>query len=250
MAKKTPRLYALPASHPCAAVEVALKLKGIAYERTDLLPTGEVLFGPLLYGGRTVPGMRLEGERIVGSRAIMRRLDELAPTPALLPLPGDPLYARVVEAEDWGEAVFQSVPRRVIDVVFMRMPAAMESYATSAKLPLPMGLLRPAMPLTARLMARKNEARDERAQADLAALPGQLSRIEAWIAEGVLGGEQPNAADLQIGSTLRLLESIGDVRPLLAGRPAMGLTRYFPPMVGEAPAGVLPAGWLSVPPAS
>jgi glutathione S-transferase len=124
MATRTPRLYALPGSHPCAAVEVALRLKGIAYERTDLLPTGEVVFGPLLFGGRTVPGMRLEGERIVGSREIMRRLDELVPTPPLLPLPGDPLYARVVEAEQWGEAVFQSVPRRVIDVAFIRMPGA------------------------------------------------------------------------------------------------------------------------------
>jgi glutathione S-transferase len=245
MARRTPRLYALPASHPCAAIEVALQLKGIAYERTDLLPTGEVLFGPLLFGGRTVPGMRLEGERIVGSRAIMRRLDEIAPTPPLLPLPGDPLYGRVVEAERWGEAVFQSVPRRVIDVAFMRMPGAMESYAAGARLPLPTALLRPAMPLTAKLMARKNQARDERARADLETLPAQLARIDAWIADGVLGGDQPNAADLQIGSTIRLLESIGDVRPLLAGHAAMDLTRYFPPQIGEVPAGVLPAEWLS-----
>ena len=194
--------------------------------------------------------MRLDGERIVGSQAIMRRLDGSRPTPALLPLPGDPLYARVVEAEHWGEEVFQSVPRRVIDVAFMRMPAAMESYAADTKLPLPRPLLRPALPLTARLMARKNEARDERAQTDLAALPGQLARIDAWIAAGVLGGEQPNAADLQVGSTLRLLESIGDLRPLLAGHAAMGLTRYFPPMVGEVPAGVLPADWLATPAAA
>jgi glutathione S-transferase len=101
------------------------------------------------------------------------------------------------------------------------------------------------MPLTARLMARKNQARDERARADLETLPGQLDRIDAWIVAGVLGGEQPNAADLQIGSTIRLLESIGDVRPLLAGHAATGLTRYFPPQVGEVPAGVLPAEWLN-----
>jgi hypothetical protein len=30
---------------------------------------------------------------------------------------------------------------------------------------------------------------------DLAALPGILQRIDDWIAEGVIGGEQPNAAD-------------------------------------------------------
>jgi glutathione S-transferase len=247
MAARPPRLYVLPGSHPCAAVEAAMRLKSMAYKRVDLLPTGEVLLGPLLYGGRTVPGMRIDGERLVGSRRIMRRLDALVPEPPLLPAPGDPSYARVLEAERWGDEVLQSVPRRLIDVAFMRRPAAMESYAADAKLPLPRPLLRPALPLTARLMAFKNKARDESARADLAALPRQLDRIDGWIAEGLLGGERPNAADLQIGSTIRILMSIGDVRPLIAGRPAAGLTRYFPPMVGEVPAGVLPADWLAAP---
>ena len=39
---------------------------------------------------------------------------------------------------------------------------------------------------------------------DLAALPGMLQRIDDWIADGVLGGEQLNAADLQIAASLRL----------------------------------------------
>jgi glutathione S-transferase len=244
MAAKEPRLYALPGSHPCAAVEAALRLKSIAYKRVDLLPSGEVLIGPLLWGGKTVPGMRIDGERLVGSRTIMRALDALAPQPPLLPAPGDPMYARVLEAERWGDEVFQSVPRRLIDVCFLRRPSAMESYAASAKLPLPMALLRPVMPLSARLMALKNKAREEAARADLAALPNQLERIDGWIAEGLLGGEQPNAADLQIGSTIRILMSIGDARPLIAERPAAQLARYFPPMVGEVPSGVLPAQWL------
>jgi glutathione S-transferase len=245
MAAKEPTLFALPGSHPCAAVEAAMQLKSMAYKRVDLLPSGEVLFGPLLYGGRTVPGMRVDGERLLGSRRIMRRLDELVPEPPLLPAPGGPDYARVLEAERWGDEVFQSVPRRVIDVAFMRRPAAMESYAAQTKLPLPRPLLRPLLPLSARLMAFKNKARDENARADLAALPRQLERIDDWIAQGLLGGERPNAADLQIGSTIRLLMSIGDVRPLIAGRPAAELTRYFPPMVGDVPQGVLPAAWLA-----
>jgi glutathione S-transferase len=245
MAVSTPKLYALPGSHPCAAVEAALRLKSIAYQRVDLLPGVEILLGPLLYGGRTVPGMRIDGERLVGSRTIMRCLDALAPEPPLLPAPGTPAYARVLELERWGDEVFQSVPRRVIDVAFIRRPAAMESYAASTKLPLPRSLLRPAMPLSARLMALKNRAREDNARADLAALPRQLDRIDGWIGEGLLGGERPNAADLQIGGTIRLLMSIGDVRPMFAGRAAARLTRYFPPMVGEVPAGVLPGAWLA-----
>ncbi len=247
MASARPKLYTQPGSHPCVAVEAALALKSVAYDRVDLLPLSQILIGPLRYGGTTVPGMRVDGERIVGSRAIMRRLDQLAPAPALLPAPGDPTYARVLELERWGDEVFQSVPRRLIDAAFLRSPAAMESYAGDAKLPLPTFLLRPALPLTARLMALRNRAHDETARADLAGLPRQLDRIDGWIEEGLLGGEPPNAADLQIGSTIRLLMSIGDVRPLVEGRPAVRLTRYFPPMIGQVEAGALPAEWLRAP---
>jgi glutathione S-transferase len=228
-------------------VEAALRLKSIAYDRVDLLPMTQLLVGPLRYGGATVPGIRIDGERLVGSRAIMRRLDELAPEPALLPAPGDPAYARVLEAERWGDEVLQGVPRRILDVGFLRSPSAMESYAGDAKLPLPRSLLRPALPLTARMMALKNHANEDAAKADLAALPGQLDRIDAWVAEGLLGGELPNAADLQIGSTIRLLMSMADVRPLIEARPSARLAGYFPPMSGEIPAGVLPADWLPAP---
>jgi glutathione S-transferase len=240
----TTKLYVLPGSHPCAAVEAALALKSIPYQRVDLLPMSQVMIGPLRYGGTTVPGMRLDGERIVGSRPIMRRLDALVAEPALLPAPSDPSYAKVLEAERWGDEVLQSVPRRILDVAFLRRPAVMESYAGDAKLPLPRAMLRPGLPLTARMMAARNHASDDSARADFAALPGQLDRVDAWIAEGLLGGERPNAADLQIGSTIRLLMSIGDVRPLIEGRPAAQLRSYFPPLAGAIEQGVLPAEWV------
>jgi glutathione S-transferase len=244
MSTTRPKLYVLPGSHPCDAVAAALKLKSIAYDRVDLLPMSQMIVGPLRYGGTTVPGLRIDGERLVGSRTIMRRLDQLVAEPKLLPAPDSPAYAQVLEAERWGDEVLQSVPRRILDVAFLRQPAAMLSYADGAKLPLPVGLMRPALPLTARLMAIKNKARDEAARADLAALPAQLDRIDGWIADGLLGGEQPNAADLQIGSTVRLLLTVADVRPLIDGRPAGELARYFPPSVGEVPAGLLPGEWI------
>jgi glutathione S-transferase len=240
----TVKLYVLPGSHPCAAVEAALKLKAIDYKRVDMLPLSQMLIGPLRYGGGTAPGMRLDGERLIGSCTIMRRLDEIAPDPPLLPS-DQGARERVLEAERWGNEVFQAVPRRIIDVAFLRRPAVMESYAGDAKLPFPRPLMRPALPLTARLMAGKNNARDETARADLATLPGQLEQIDGWIADGILGGEQPNAADLQIGSTIRLLCSIGDVRPMIDGHPATRLVSYFPAMVGEIPVGTLPPEWTA-----
>jgi glutathione S-transferase len=239
------KLYASPASHPCAAVEAALRLKGIECRRTDLMPLSQIALGPLLYGGTTVPGMRVDGERLAGSRTIMRRLDSIAPDPPLLPPLSDAVArARVLEAERWGDEVLQSVPRRVIAACFLRVPRAMEGYATGAKLPLPVSAMRPAMPLTARLMARRSHVSDEIVRADMAALPAQLDHIDAWIADGVIGGETPNAADLQIGSSIRLLKTIADVRPLIEGRPASDLDRWWDPQPGEVPAGTLPAEWL------
>jgi glutathione S-transferase len=245
MAQSAPRLYVLPGSHPCAAVEAALALKGIDCERVYLLPLTQLVIGPLRYGGVTVPGMRIDGERLVGSRTIMRRLDELAPEPALLPPPGDPAYARVLEIERWGDEVLQSVPRRILDLAFLRRPDTMESYAGDAPLPLPRSLLRPALPLTARLMAIRNRARERAVREDLLALPRELERIDGWIEEGLLGGERPNAADLQVGSTIRLLRSIADLRSQIDPHPAARLEGYFPPMVGEIPAGTLPGEWLA-----
>ncbi|HTZ86573.1 MAG TPA: glutathione S-transferase N-terminal domain-containing protein [Solirubrobacteraceae bacterium] len=243
------KLYVLPGSHPCAAVEAGMRLKSLDFKRIDWLPLTQLAAGPLLYGGRTVPGMRIGRERLVGSRAIMRRLDQLAPEPPLLPPPGSPTYAQVLEAERWGDEVFQSVPRRILDLCFVRRPEAMLSYAGDAKLPLPDGLQRPVTPLVARLMAMLNKGSEENVRADLTALPTQLARVDQWIAEGLLGQEQPNAADLQIGSTIRLLLTIGDLVPLIEPHPAAALVRYFPPMPGEIPVGVLPAAWLPAVPA-
>jgi glutathione S-transferase len=238
------KLYVLPGSHPCAAVEVALGLKSIPFSRVDLLPMVQMAVGPVLYGGMTVPGVRMDGERIVGSRRIMRRLDEVAPDPPLLPSDASQ-RAQVLEAERWGDEAFQSVPRRILDAAFLRNPGCMESYAGDAKLPLPRGMMRPALPATARLMAIRNKAKDENVLIDLKSLPAQLEKIDRWITDGLLGNEQPNAADLQIGCTLRLLNTIADIRPLLDGHQAMQLTRYFPPMVGEVPVGTLPAELLT-----
>jgi glutathione S-transferase len=245
MAQSATKLYVLPGSHPCAAVEAALALKGIDYKRVDLLPIVPVLAGPLLYGGSTVPGMRIGSERLVGSRPIMRRLDELVPEPALLPPAGSQERELVLEAERWGDEILQAVPRRLIDAAFLREPASIESYAGDAKLPVPRAWLRPVLPLTARAMALKNRANDAAARADLLALPGLLDRIDEWVREGVLGGPQPNAADLQIGSAIRVLASIGDVAPFVSGRPCARLTGYFPGATGAVPAGALPADWLA-----
>jgi glutathione S-transferase len=239
----TDKLYVIPASHPCVAVETALQLKGIPYERVDFMPVVHRLQGKLIYGARTVPGMKLRGEKLFGSRTIMRRLDEIAPEPRLYPEDAAQL-ARVEKAEAWGDEVLQPLARRLTWATLKRSPKSMESYSEGANLPVPTPLARPGYPLVARMSARLNHESDASTRADLAALPGHLDRIDAWIAEGVIGGEAPNAADLQIAGSLGLLTSMGDLRPLIEGRPAARLVRYLAAAPGATPAGVLPADWL------
>jgi glutathione S-transferase len=123
-----------------------------------------------------------------------------------------------------------------------RRPLA--SYSEGARLGVPVGLaVKTGQPLVA-LSARLNEATDENVRADLGALPGMLQRVDDWIAAGVLGGEDLNAGDLQVGTSLRLLMTLEDLRPFIADRPAGRLAmRVDPGYPGSAPP-ILPAAWL------
>ena len=88
----------------------------------------------------------------------------------------------------------------------------------------------------------------QRLYGDLQGLPAKLDHIDALMADGVIGGERPNAADLQIGATLEVLASIGDIQPLLAARPAGRLAAmWFDGRPGEIPAGAFPPVMTSPP---
>ena len=229
-------LYVVPASHPCACVERALELKGIPFRRVDLLPVLHKALQRARFGQGTVPGIRFaDGEKVVGSRAILRALDVRAPEPALLP-PEPAARARVLEAEAWGDEVLQPLGRRVSWAALRRSPAAMPSYSEGASLPVPMRLAALSAGPVAFAETRINKASDSAARADLHALPGHLDKVDGWIADGVLGGARPNAADLQIGSGLRLLLTFEDIAPLIDARPAGELAAgQFPGLPGPDP---------------
>jgi glutathione S-transferase len=195
-----------------------------------------------IFGGRTVPGIKFEdGEKVQGTLKILRRLEERVPEPKLY------TGAEVEEAERWGEAVLQPIARHIVWPTFARHPRAMYEYQEGQKSPkLPMPVVLAAAPLIIRVERMLNDVTDDAViRKDVQDLPGHLDKIDAWIADGVLGGEQPNAADLQIAPSIRLIHTIGDVRPLIAGRPAEELAfRWFDPLPGSTPPGVLPREWL------
>lgn len=238
-------LYAIPSSHPCAATERALQLKRIAYRRVEMIPIVHRLAQRARFGTATVPGIAFDdGARVVGSRAIVRELEQRVAEPALLPA-DDELRAHVERAEEWGDQVLQPLVKRVMWAAVVRAPGVIQSYTEGAKLPVPKPVARLSAPLVARMAQRANGAGDLTARADLLALPAHLGRVDRWIADGTLGGEATNAADLQIGASVRLLLTLEDVRPAVESRPAGELARrVFPEWPGATPAGTLPRGWV------
>lgn len=238
------KLYVVAASHPCWAVKRGLEMKGIAYRRVEWPPTLHVPLQRLRFSQGTVPGLTLDGERVIGSRTIMHRLDELCPEPALYP--ADPEARRPVEEADrWGEEVLQALARRMTWWTLRKQPRAIASYGEDSQLPLPDFAAVATAPLIVRIEWRINDVSDETIKRDLQELPGHLDRVDTWIGEGTLGGKTPNAADLQIGSSIALLNTVADLRPLLDGRPSLEVAlRQFSDFPGHMPGGTLPREWI------
>ena len=238
------KLYVIPGSHPSKAAELMLEHKGIPFKRVDLVTAMHKPSLKLLgFPGTTVPAMKADGRKVQGSREISRALDELKPEPRLIPSDA------VREAERWGDEELQSVPRRLAWWALLHLSGKERTKAARLSLQgyrvgLPIGVAaRTVLPI-AKVASRYNNASDDVVRADLDALPAKIDQVDALIAEGVIGDEQPNAADFQIGTSVRLLLAYEDLRPYIEGRPAADHARrvvldynaHFPP--------VFPAGWL------
>jgi glutathione S-transferase len=239
------KLYSIPGSHPAMAARRMLELKGIPYKRVDLMPViSRGALKVLRFPSNTVPSLAINGRKLTGSRDIARELDRVRPDPPLYPAEPEQRVA-VEDAERWGEEVLQPAIRRILWNALKRNRAPMASYAEGAKLGIPIGLaVKTGGPIVA-AAGRMNSADNEAVRHDLAALPGWVKRIDDWIAEGVLGSDPPNAADIQIGASLRLAMTLDDLQPAIASRPAGELAmRAVPDFPGKAPP-VLPPAWLA-----
>ena len=132
--------------------------------------------------------------------------------------------AAVEEAERWANETLQMVARRLVLAGVVRDPKGFSEAATDGR----MGYLLYRSALARRLIVpvigRGGFAAGPPAERELLAqLPSLLDRIDAWIEEGVLGGAEPNAADLMVAPSLALILYRTDVMPLFDGRPALAL---------------------------
>jgi glutathione S-transferase len=237
-------LYVIPGSHACRSAMLMLEHKNVSYQRVDILTCLHPLLARLhgfdaggqtrTAGGRrtlglrigdrlgTVPGLACDQKRISTNYRIARFLDERHPAPPLLPR--DPeRRAAVEEAERWANDTLQMAARRILLPAALRDPAAFSDSAADGRL----GCLlyrsarvrRVVMPILGRVFATGPVAEREL----LTNLRALLDRIDAWIAEGVLGGAELNTADFMVAPSLALILYRPDVLPLFAGRPALTL---------------------------
>jgi len=189
------------------------------------------------------PAIKIDGRRIQGSREIARELDRIEPEPPLFPADPD-RRAAVEEVERFGDEDLQQAIRRILLWALGRDTAPFASFAEGSRIGVPIGLaVRTAGPFVA-LDARSVGADEANVRDAISALPEMLRRIDDWIAEGVLGGEQPNAGDFQIATCLRLAMSLDDLRAAIERRPAGELAlRVVPSYPGRIPP-ALPEAWL------
>jgi glutathione S-transferase len=238
-------LYVIPGSHACRSAMLMLKHKRVPHRRVDILTLTHPVVVRLLgfdaggqtrtAGGRRSPGLRMGDrfgtvpalaagkERISTNHGIARFLDSHHPDQPLFP--ADPAKrAAVEEVERWANEELQMTARRLALAYAVRDPEEMTRRGRDGR----MGYMLYKSDRVRRrivpMLGRQVFAATPRTDGDLLAeLPALLDRVDAAIAEGVLGGSDLNAADFMVAPSLALILYRPELVPMFAGRRALEL---------------------------
>jgi glutathione S-transferase len=216
------RLLGVPGSHAVLAAELMLRHRGIAYRRIDV-PNG---LHRRIVG--TVPVLWLDGERIQTTRAIAARLG-----------------LSDGAAEVWADETLQDCVRVLGRWAAKNDPSSHWSFAAGSHLPVPKLVLRPIVPVLGRALFARVQIPADAVRARLQELPSHLDHCDDLIAQGVIGGEKPNAADFQVAASVRLATLFDDLRDAIVERPVGRLALRLAPDYPGRFAPVFPAAWLS-----
>jgi glutathione S-transferase len=250
------KLYVIPGSHACRAAMLMLEHKGVSYRRVEFVtlmhPLAARLHGfdsggqtrtaggkrslGLRMGDRlgTVPALNADGERVSTNHRIARFLDKRHPEPPLLPEEPE-RRAAVEEAERWANDTLQMAARRIPAAAALRDPEQFGRDSGDGRL----GYLlyrsaRLRSLIIPRILGGIFAAGRRQEGQIVAELPALLDRVDAWIHDGVLGGEDLNVADFMVAPSLALILYRRDVRPVFEGRPCLELVdRLLPEPAGS-----------------
>jgi len=239
------KLYGFTGSNSVYTGRLMLEHKGVDYKFVKLPPAAHAPMMLMMgFDTMSVPAIKADGVRVQGTRWISRALDELYPDKPLFP--ADPEARRAVEyAERWGEEL-QNATRRIFYCAARRDRKAFMSVLGSGRGPVKRTVIRMASPVIIKLATGVHRASDVAGREDVELLPERLDQIDAWIAAGVLGGEELNAADFQIAVNVSALMLADELRPFIEHRPAAThARRVAPDYAGHVPAGILPSEWLA-----
>jgi glutathione S-transferase len=239
----TLKLYVIPASHPSMTAELMLKRKGIDYKRRDLITAMHIpMLKAMRFRSRTVPAIKTDdGRKVQGTREISRFLEELQPDPPLFPADK---REQVEEAERWGDEELQSVPRRLSWYALGRDRSDLKGFMEGYKLGMPTSVAVATAGPIIWAEQKINKASPDAVREDLQRLPELLDHVDELIGQGVIGGDEPNAADYQIGTSIRLLMAFDQLRPLIESRPSGPWALKIAPDPGGRIPAVLPPEWL------
>jgi glutathione S-transferase len=242
-------LYVIHGSHACAAAKLMLQHKGIGY-RTVALPTGlhpqlirlrgfpgsskpmrmvdgsPTRMSALLDRFGTVPALKLGSEKVQRNHQIARYLDRLVPEPPLFP--AEPAArAAVEEAEAWGDEPLQMLARRIV----LACPLdGLSARGGRGRLGALLATGERQRDIGAKLASRTTfRVNSDAERRLLAQLPAALDHADELLASGVIGGEEPNVADMMIAPSLALLDYRLDLRDQLRARPAFAVVERLLP---------------------
>jgi glutathione S-transferase len=234
-------LHVLPPSHPCRTVTAALERKGLAFELVTLTPgpTPRRWRRSTARGTRpcrgcswTTSGSTGRRRSSPGSRSSRRsRRSTLSRTRTASARPscGATASSRTSAAGCRG-ARCTSGPRR-----WARSPAASRS-------------IRPAPTSPCATSARRGSTTAitaEQLAATSRACPPSSTTSTRSCADGRARRRRAQRRRPADRATLRVLLTVGDVRPLLDGRPCAEIARrWFADYDGDVPAGAFPSGWV------
>jgi glutathione S-transferase len=233
-------LYWQAISHPSQAARKMLDVKSVEYKLVDVLPLNQRVHLRLAgFRGGTVPALKLDGRRIQGSREIARALDDLWPEPQFFP--SDPgLRARVEDAERWGDVRLQPIPRRLFRFAVAQNAELRRWAVRNQGLPAPELIAWAMRPLVSyyagTVESDGRRATESAVRADLAEIPSMLDRVDQLLADGTLAVDPPNAAALQILTTVRTLDAFKDLQTHVRSHPCLDPAReLFPGYPAELP---------------